>query len=219
MNASERTVILDVDGTLVDSTYHHAMAWGQAFRECGLEVPMWRIHRAIGMGGDRLVAEVCDDDVEERLGDRLRDLWRKRYQELVDEVVALPGARSFVESLRDKGYRVCVASSGNSQDTDRALEIAGVRGMLDAVTTGDDADSSKPSPDVLEQAWRQAGGGSAIVVGDSVYDVEAAANLDLPCITVRTGGFGAEELRASGAALVVEGLEDLVDKDLSTLFR
>lgn len=215
MNAAERTVLLDVDGTLVDSTYHHAIAWGKAFRQRELEPPMWRVHRSIGMGGDRLVVEVCGDSVEERLGDELRELWADNYQAIVDQVVAIPGAREFTQSLGSRGFRVCVASSGNSKDTDHALEIAGIRDLVDAVVTGDDVEKSKPSPEVLEQAWRHAGGGAAVVVGDSVYDIQAAANLDLPCIAVRTGGFGVEELQSEGSVLVVESIADLVDLDLS----
>jgi HAD superfamily hydrolase (TIGR01549 family) len=219
MNPNDRAAIFDLDGTLVDSTYHHAMAWGRAFQACQVNVPMWRVHRSIGMGGDRLVSEVAGDDVEERLGDRLRELSRRAYQEIVDQVAPLPGARALLESLREQGCRLCVASSGHRDDTDRALEVAGVRDLLDSVVTGDDVDKSKPSPEVIEAAWRETGGGSAIVVGDSVYDVEAAARLDLACVAVRTGGFAVRELEDAGAALVVDGIEDLVDRDLSGLFR
>jgi HAD superfamily hydrolase (TIGR01549 family) len=219
MDTSQRTLILDVDGTLVDSTYHHAIAWGKAFRACELEVPMWRIHRSIGMGGDRLVTAVSGDDVEERLGDRLRDLWRVEYDKLVEEVVPLPGAHRFVEGARRDGYRVCVASSGNRSDTDTALGIAHVADLIGTVVTGDDVDSSKPSPEIFEVAWQRTGGGAALVVGDSVYDVESASKLGLPCVTVRTGGFAVRELEEAGAILVVDDLTDLVDRDLSDLYR
>lgn len=217
MSDSSRTLILDVDGTLVDSSYHHAMAWGRAFRACGVEVPMWKIHRAIGMGGDRLVTEVTDEIVEERLGDTLRELWSEGYDRLKGETRALPGARDLVEQLHHRGHRVCVASSGSRSDTEEALDVVGVRGLLDVVITGDDAESSKPAPDTVEKAWRDAGGGLAGVVGDSVYDVQAAGRLGLPCFAVRTGGFGVEELRSAGADLVVDDLRALLDADWQRL--
>lgn len=213
MADARRTLIFDVDGTLVDSTYQHAMAWGRAFRSCGVEVSMWRIHRAIGMGGDRLVTAVCDEVIEERIGDTLRTLWAEAFDDLRGEVRALPGARDLVHRLHEQGHRVCVASSGSRTDTDAALDIVGVRRLLDGVTTGDDAESSKPSPDTVERAWQGAGGGPAGVVGDSVYDIQAAESLGLPCFAVRTGGVGTEELLTAGAALVTDDLTGLLDAD------
>lgn len=205
--------LLDVDGTLVDSTYQHTVAWARAFSEVGLDVPLWRIHRAIGMGGDKLVMSVCGEGVEARLGDRLRGLWGDNYQALFSEVVALPGARRVVESLKDGGHRICVASSGSRDDTNRALDLVGLRGRVDGLTTGDDVHCSKPAPDAFERAWSAAGTASAIAIGDSVYDVEAARRLDLPCVAVRTGGFGSAELEDAGAVIVVDDLTSLVGYD------
>jgi phosphoglycolate phosphatase-like HAD superfamily hydrolase len=133
------------------------------------------------------------------------------------EVRALPGARRLLEELHGDGHRVCVASSGSREDTDRALDAAGVRGVLDSVTTGDDVASSKPAPDVVKVCWERTGRGSATVVGDTVYDVLAARALALPCIAVRTSGFGTEELEAAGAILVVDDLDALVEDEWSTL--
>lgn len=217
MTATSITVILDVDGTLVDSSYHHAVAWNRAFRECGLAVPMWKIHRSIGMGGDKLVSEVAGDVVEEKMGDVLRARWAQNYEEMHPEIFPLPGARELVEKLRERGYTVCVASSGSKQDTEFALDLLGVRSMIGTVITGDDADSSKPSPDLFEAAWERTGKGPAVVVGDSVYDVEAAAKLGLPCVTVRTGGFGRDELETAGAAVILEDLEEADDVDWAAL--
>lgn len=217
MTETALTVILDVDGTLVDSSYHHALAWHRAFTEVGLTVPMWTIHRAIGMGGDRLVAEVAGDVVEEKMGDVLRDRWTESFQALHPEIQPLPGARALLERLREKGYRVCAASSGSREDTDFALDLLGVRSVFANVTSGDDAESSKPAPDVLERAWESVGRGPAVVVGDSVYDVQAAGELHLPCVCVRTGGFGVAELEAAGAALVIDDLDDAGDVDWAAL--
>lgn len=213
MTDTPPTVIFDVDGTLVDSSYHHAIAWHRAFRDCALTVPMWRIHRAIGMGGDRLVTEVAGNVVEEKMGDVVRTRWSEAFQQLHHEIEPLPGARSLVEHLHRKGHQVCAASSGSREDTDFALDLLGVRSLLTHVTSGDDAASSKPAPDVLESAWEHTGRGPAVVVGDSVYDVQAAAELDLPCVAVRTGGFGAEELRSAGAVRVLDDLDDARDLD------
>lgn len=219
MTAQQITVILDVDGTLVDSSYHHAVAWNRAFRECGLTLPMWTIHRAIGMGGDKLVSHVAGEVVEERMGDVLRTRWAENYEEMHPEIAPLPGARELVERLQERGLTVCVASSGSKSDTEFALDLLGVRSMIGTVVTGDDADSSKPSPDLFETAWDRTGRGPAIVVGDSVYDVEAAARLDFPCVTVRTGGFGRAELESAGAAIVLDDLEDADDVDWASLVK
>ena len=207
------TVIFDVDGTLVDSTYHHALAWHRAFKECSVDVPLWRVHRAVGMGGDRLVSAVAGEQVEQEHGDRLRELWEAGYDELLPEVDPLPGAADLVLHLHEQGFVLAVGSSGKPKYTDAALDSVGVRDLFAAVTTSEDAQESKPAADILRAALEAAGGSRAVVVGDTPYDVEAAASLGAACVTVRTGGFGAEELEAAGAAHVADGLEDLVDSD------
>ena len=208
------TVLLDVDGTLVDSTYLHALAWMRAFAGHDLIPQWWRVHRAIGMGGDRLVGEICGDEVEDSLGDTLRDDWEGQYRRLLPDVRPLPGAADLVRGLLDAGYRVALASSGKSEFTDAALESMGLsRNDFAAVTTSDDADSSKPAPDILSVALDEAGGGRAVVVGDTVWDVASAHRLPAECVAVRSGGFSEGELRDSGAVLVVEHVGELVDRD------
>ncbi|HET7304787.1 MAG TPA: HAD family hydrolase [Segeticoccus sp.] len=224
MNADTRdpahdTVLLDVDGTLVDSTYHHAIAWHRAFRDEGIELPMWRVHRAIGMGGDRLVGTLAGDDVEERLGDSLRAAWQREYEPLRAEVEPLPGAHELVARLKDRGFIVALGSSGKPDHTRQAVELAGVGDLVDAVTTADDVGSSKPAPDILQVALQRAGGSSGIVVGDSTYDVTSAARMGAPCVAIRTGGFGVDELEGTGAVLVADGLEDLCDADWEQIAR
>jgi len=211
------TVLLDVDGTLVDSTYHHAMAWHRAFQHHGIHVPMWKVHRAIGMGGDRLVAAVAGDDVEESLGDALREEWEQGYERLIDNVEPLPGAADLVRALVEKGFIVALASSGKPDHTQTAVERLGVGDLLAAVTTSEDAESSKPAPDILSVALGKSGGTSAIVVGDSTFDIASAARIGSPCVATRTGGFGRDELRGAGAVLVADGMVDLLEADWAGL--
>ncbi|GAC54002.1 putative hydrolase [Gordonia amicalis NBRC 100051 = JCM 11271] len=204
------TVLLDVDGTLIDSTYLHALAWMRAFTAHDLTPQWWKVHRAIGMGGDRLVGEICGDEVEESLGDTLRDDWEGHYRELVPDLRPLPGAVDFVRGLLDAGYRVALASSGKAEFTDAALKVLGFgHDDLAAVTSSDDADDSKPAPDILEVALTQAGGGRAVVVGDTVWDVASAHRLPAECVAVRSGGFAEAELRDAGAVLVVDHVGEL----------
>lgn len=207
-------ILFDVDGTLVDSTYHHAMAWHRAFARWGLVVPVWRIHRAIGTGGDRLVAQVAGEEAETERGDDVRAAWREEYAAVVDQVRPLPGASELIRRLAEEGYAVALASSGESAFTDAAVRALGVGEVVAAVTSSDDAESSKPDPDILLASLDRLGGPArAVVVGDTPYDVEAARRAGLRCVAVLSGGYGPGELTTAGAALVVESLTELVDLD------
>ncbi len=126
MTPRHDTVLLDVDGTLVDTTYHHALAWARAFRSLDVDVALWEVHRAIGMGGDKLVAAVAGDEVEQRHGDELRQRWQEEYEPLRAEVRPLPGATELVRLLKDRGFRVALASSGKPEHTDQAVELLGI---------------------------------------------------------------------------------------------
>lgn len=204
-------VLLDIDGTLLDSTYHHALAWQRAFRDLGQDAPFWRVHRAIGMGGDKLVASVLGDAVEQRLGDRLRERWEQRYEQIRHEMRPLPGAVDLVRMLQGMGAAVALASSSAEHMTEFALDQLGLtQDDFVTITSGDDADESKPAPDIFEAALAETGCERGVVVGDTTYDITAAARTGLPCIAVRSGGFSAAELRAAGAALVVDELTELL---------
>ena len=212
------TVILDVDGTLADSTYHHALAWARAFARVDLHPPLWRIHRTIGMGGDKLVAEVAGEEVEREHGDTLREAWEEEYDELLPEVGLLPGARELVLALVDRGLTVTLASSGKERFTQHVLRQLDLPdGTLAARTSSDEVEESKPAPDLLARALEESGGTSALVVGDTTYDVAAAARLGAPCVAVRTGGFGDQELLDAGAVTVVDTPADLLDEDWDQL--
>ena len=217
-----RIAVLDVDGTLVDTNYQHALAWYRAFRSLGETYPVWRIHRLIGMGGDQLVGALGGNDVEARIGDRARERWVEEVDLMMEETALLPGARGLIVALKERGHRVVLASSGKPHHVDRALDLLDARELADAWTTSEDVEATKPAPDLLQVALKKLGepaDAPSMVVGDSVYDVEAAKNAGMPAIVVRSGGFGDDELRDAGALAIYDTPADLTaaldDTDLS----
>ena len=206
------TVVLDVDGTLVDSVYVHVTAWMRAFRGIGVPVEGWRIHRAIGMGGDRLVAEVAGRRVEEALGDQVRELHDQEYDDAVAGVLPLPGADDLLETLKQRGFAVVLASSGTKTQTEQALDLLDRADLADGWVCSADVDTSKPAPDLVEAAIARVGGGHAVMVGDAVWDVAAARSAGIDAIGLRCGGFGEAELRDAGALSVFDSPQDLVDR-------
>jgi HAD superfamily hydrolase (TIGR01549 family) len=207
-----RIAVLDVDGTLVDSNYQHALAWYRAFRSLGETYPIWRIHRLIGMGGDQLVGALGGDEVEERIGDQARERWVQEADPMMAETALLPGARDLIVALKERGHRVVLASSGKPHHVERALDLLDARAVADDWTTGDDVEATKPAPDLLQVALKKIGepaDAPSVVVGDSVYDVEAAKNAGMPALVVRSGGFGDDELRDAGALAIYDTPGDL----------
>jgi HAD superfamily hydrolase (TIGR01509 family) len=203
------TVVLDVDGTLVDSNYHHTLAWWHAFREQGHDVPAWRIHRAIGMGGDRLVAAVAGDQVESEAGDRVREAWEKHYDAVLDQVWPLPGAKALLGTLRDRGFGVALASSGIPRHTRHAVDVLGADDTAETTTTSEDATESKPDPELLQVALDRVDAERAVLVGDSVWDVRSGREAGIAVIGVLSGGFSRAELEESGADVVCTDAEEL----------
>ncbi|WP_330274202.1 HAD family hydrolase [Lentzea sp. NBC_00516] len=201
------TVVLDVDGTLVDTNYHHTVAWLRAFREVDVTVPAWRVHRAIGMGGDKLVAAVAGDKVEQDHGDEVRAAWERHFDTMLDEIQPLEGAHRLVRAATDMGLAVVLASSGKSKHVEHYLKLLDPGDV--AWTTSDDVDDSKPAPDLIEVALREVKGDRAVAVGDSVWDCEAAARVGLPSIGLLTGGFAENELVDRGASAVYANLDTL----------
>ncbi len=155
------TAVVDVDGTLVDTNYHHTLAWARAFARHDLFPPLWRIHRAIGMGGDRLVAAVSGDDADECVGDAVRDAWVEEFDPFLHEVRVLAGAKDFLIFLRALDLRVVLATSGKPEHVDHYLDILDGRELADAWVTAEDAERSKPAPDMyddipaLQRDWRR----------------------------------------------------------------
>jgi HAD superfamily hydrolase (TIGR01509 family) len=200
--------ILDVDGTLVDTNYQHAIAWYRAFHRHGIVLPVWRIHRHIGMGGDQLVASLCGDEVEDEKGDDLRDSEKELYADLIGEVEPLEGARELIGELKEHGHAVVLASSAKEEEVDHYLDLLDARDTVDGWTTSADVESTKPEPDLVQAAVEKAGGGDAVMVGDSTWDCEAAKRAGLQTVGVLTGGFSDQELCDAGAACVFERLDD-----------
>ena len=201
--------ILDVDGTLVDTNYQHALAWYRAFRQHGVVLPVWRIHRHIGMGGDQLVAAVAGDEVESEKGDDIRSAEKALYMALIEEVEPFEGARELIGELKEGGHAVVLASSAKEEEVDHYLDLLDARELADGWTTSADVEATKPEPDLVKAALDKAGGGDAVMIGDTTWDCEAARRAGVETIAVLTGGFSEKELRDAGAAVVVEAVGDL----------
>jgi HAD superfamily hydrolase (TIGR01549 family) len=204
-----KAVILDIDGTLVDTNYHHALAWYRAFRQHDVVLPIWRIHRAIGMGGDQLVAAVAGDEVEEKKGDDIRDAEGPLYMAMIEEVEPFDGARELVRELCDQGRTVVLASSAKENEVDHYLDLLEARDVVAAWTTSADVEQTKPEPDLVTAAMEKAETDEAVMVGDTVWDCEAAKRAGIETVAVLSGGFSESELKEAGAISVFESVAEL----------
>ncbi len=202
--------ILDVNGTLVDTNYHHAFAWHRALHAHGHQVQMWKVHRHIGMGGDQILDALIGERAAAEQGDAIREAEAEAYGELIGEVEPLEGARELIEKLREEGSAVILASSAKEEEVDHYLDLLDARDLVDGWTTSADVESTKPDPDLVHAALEKAGNDNpSVMVGDSVWDVKAAKAAGLPTLAVLTGGFSEAELREAGASQVVESIADL----------
>jgi phosphoglycolate phosphatase-like HAD superfamily hydrolase len=207
-----RTAILDIDGTLVDTNYHHVLAWYRAFRMNGIVLPLWRIHRHVGMGGDQIVRALAGDEADTELGDDVRAAHDVLYMAGIDEIEPLEGARELVVDLKERGLTVVLASSARREELERYLDLLDARDLADAWTTSADVEATKPAPDLVVAALEAAGGGDAALVGDTPWDCKAAADAGVPTIALLTGGYSEAELREAGAIAVFESLPKLRDR-------
>jgi len=201
--------VLDLDGTLVDTNYHHALSWYRAFRRFEITIPVWRLHRHVGMGGDKFVAAVAGDEVEDRHGDELRDTWEQLFDEMIDEVAPLEGVRGLVVALKDRGHEVVLASSSVQKHFDRFIDLLEIRDDVDGWTTKDDVEASKPEPDLVQAAMGKVKSDQAVMLGDTPWDVEAARKAGVETVCLITGGFSEHELLEAGASAVFESLVEL----------
>ncbi len=199
--------LIDLDGTLLDSNYHHAFCWYRAFAEHGIVLPLWQLHRHIGMGGDKYVAAVAGQLVEDSQGDSLRDRWENLFDELIDDVQPVAGAHQFVEALKNRGHGVVIASSAIERHLTVYLAKLEIADLIDGHTTSDDVAESKPEADLIEAALAKAGTREAVMIGDSPWDIIAARRAGLETIAVLSGGFATCEL--NGAAAIYESVDTL----------
>ena len=207
------TVLFDVDGTLVDSNTAHAHAWVEAFAEHGVQVDFLKVRRAIGMGGDKLLPAVSDitEDapVGQKISKRRGEIFKTKY---LPGLRPFPGARELVEAVKARGLTAVAASSAKRDELKALLRIAGADALLDAATSSDDADESKPDPDIVLAALKKAKASpaEAVLIGDTPYDVEAAMRAGVAMIGFRCGGWGDEDLR--GAIAIYDGPADLLER-------
>jgi HAD superfamily hydrolase (TIGR01509 family) len=200
-------VLLDMDGTLVDTNYLHTLAWSRAIVAAGEWAPMNAIHRLVGMGGDRLVCELLGHD-----SPQIADARASFYRDLLPEARAFPGASDLVHTLHRLGLAPVLASSSPAEELDAAMSLLSIADVVDGRTTADDVEDSKPSPEVFCTAMRSAGLDPArtLAVGDSVWDVKAARSAGIACIAVESGGFSRHELSEAGALVVFRDVQELL---------
>ena len=208
--------ILDIDGTLVDTNYHHAIAWYRAFRQHDVILPIWRIHRHLGMGGDQLVAALTNDELENEKGDDIRTAEKALYMALIPEVEPLHGARRLLVELKERRHPMVLASSAKPDEVEHYLDLLDAHELADGWTTSADVEATKPEPDLVRAALDKAGQEDAVMVGDSTWDCEAAKRAGIETIAVLTGGFSEAELRDAGAVAVFHSIDELREQLEST---
>lgn len=208
-----RGVLFDIDGTLVDTSYLHTVAWWQAFRQAGMDIPMARIHRAIGMGSEQLVHEISDgaaDDRAEELAAGHDALYSAHWPALR----LLPGARELVRHCHQAGLVTVLASSASSAELDVLTTALDLDDVIDAATGSADAGTAKPAPDIVLVALDKAGlqAEDAVFVGDAVWDVQACVKAGVRCVGLESGGTSAAELREAGAIAIYRDAADLLTR-------
>jgi HAD superfamily hydrolase (TIGR01509 family) len=180
---------------------------------------MWRIHRHMGVGGDQLVAALVDDEFEQRHGDEVRAEEGELYGGMINEVRPLPGARELIGELRDRGHSVVLASSAKPEEVEHYVDLLDARELAEAWTTSADVEVTKPEPDLVRAALERANALSAVMVGDTVWDVKAALRAEVKTIGVLTGGYGERELLDAGAVAVFPSVVELREGLDSTPLR
>ena len=203
------TAIFDIDGTLVDTNYQHALAWYRSFRQEGIVMPIWRIHRAIGIGNDRVVEMLAGEEVDRDLGDQLRDGQSAQYEEMIGEVEPMEGAHELLSDLKQAGHPIILASSATAEEAEHYLDLLDAHDSVDGYTTSSDVENTKPEPDIVKAALAKSGSESGVMIGDSTWDCKAATRAGLPSIGVLTGGFSEQELSEAGATTVFDSVAHL----------
>jgi HAD superfamily hydrolase (TIGR01509 family) len=204
--------LLDVDGTLVDTNYQHALSWFRSFRDHDIVLPVWRLHRHIGMGADQLIPAVAGERVARELGEELRAGDKRHFHAMIDECELMPDARRLIEVLHDRGGEIVLASSASEEDLAHYRAMLAADDLIDAATSSADVEQTKPEPDLILAAMGKLRRVQrAVMVGDSTWDCEAALRAGIPSVALLTGGFAEAELREAGAAAVFESIAELID--------
>jgi HAD superfamily hydrolase (TIGR01509 family) len=203
------TAIFDIDGTLVDTNYQHALAWYRAFRQEGVVIPIWQIHRAIGIGSDRVVEMLAGKQVERKLGEKLRAAQGPLYEEMINEVEPMHGAHELLRDLKQAGHPLILASSATEEEAEHYIDLLNAQDFVDGYTTSSDVENTKPEPDIVKAALAKSSGGTGVMIGDSTWDCKAATRAGLPSIGVLTGGFSEQELTEASATVVFDSVAHL----------
>jgi HAD superfamily hydrolase (TIGR01509 family) len=206
-----RFVVLDVDGTLMDTNYLHTEAWARAFEEVGHRIPRARLHKQIGKGSSLLIREFVEDEETE---ERIDELHSEIYAELQEYGHPLPGAKELISSLRERGYEVWFVTSAKDEELEHHIQELEAEGRISGVVNSSAVENPKPAPDIFEQALQRAGASpdETVAVGDAVWDVEAADAAGIRTVAVLTGGaFSRQELEEAGAVAVYEDCAELLD--------
>lgn len=215
-----KAVLLDIDGTLIDSNDAHAHAWVETGKEFGHDIEFDHVRWLIGMGGDKVLPEVTgleeESDVGEKILARRGEIFREKY---LPTLRPFEGVRELLQEIAQDGMKLVVATSASEEDLQGLLKQAGIEDLIDKAANSDDAEESKPAPDIVEAALRRAKAepGEAIMIGDTPYDIAAATRAGVPIIGFRSGGWEGEELR--GAIAIYEGPADLLSGYSSSPLR
>ncbi|KAB0682118.1 HAD family hydrolase [Aureimonas leprariae] len=209
-----KALLFDVDGTLVDSNDLHVQAWVDTFEHYGHDLGFDAVRNQIGKGGDTLLPALLDRTIVEADGEAMSTMCTQIFKaDYSDRVVAFPAVRPLLERAVADGWTIVLASSGQPEEVEASLALIGCEDLISGVTTTEDAETSKPAPDIFAAALKKSGvaASQAIVVGDTPYDVEAARKLDVRVVGLRCGGFPDDVLLAAGAAELYDDPADLLE--------
>ena len=208
-----KVVVLDVDGTLMDTNYLHVEAWARAFEEAGHRIPRVKLHKQVGKGSGLLIREFVED---EETVEKVEGLHSEFYGELQGHGHPLPGAKELIGSLKERGYGVWFVTSAKDEELEHHMGELEAEGNIDGIVNSSDVENAKPAPDIFQEALARAGvsADEAVAVGDAVWDVESAKEAGIRTVAVLSGGaFDGEDLEEAGAAAVYEDCAALLDTD------
>jgi HAD superfamily hydrolase (TIGR01509 family) len=208
-----KVVVLDVDGTLMDTNYLHTEAWARAFEKTGHRVPRVKLHKQVGKGAGLLIQEFVDDEETEQ---KIQDYHSEAYEELQEYGHPLPGAKALISSLKERGYEVWFVTSAKDEELEHHMQELEAEGNIDGVVNSSAVDNPKPAPDIFEESLRRAGATAdeTVAVGDAIWDVQAAKDAGIRTVAVLSGGaFDEEDLKQAGAVDVYEDCAAILESD------